>query len=245
MQKSTETYLTALREKNYLLFLQWPQQRSVLNTDALIECLLNEWLQQGYEKADMESFVLLYQLMSVYEAHFSPHLHYAMTLMSSVVIRLLELNEFQDRPSLALPQFTQWANDIPAEEITGLFNKLAPLLTLRARTMEYMIFLEGQKDNVVDALYGSRLSMVQRLVKYTQEETQLNSAMMNEVVCYLTQIRALGPSIAEEVYLKRIMPPSLLEHTKQWVTGLAIGFFQLLQSPVEEGVAIENQSKSL
>lgn len=79
MLSSSFEYLMALREGEYLRFLQWPafvarkygSVSSPIGGDALMDCLVFEWISYGYQKQDSEQMAVLY---AVYESQ--PHVLY-------------------------------------------------------------------------------------------------------------------------------------------------------------------------
>lgn len=77
MLSSSSAYRIALHEGDYLRFLEWPafiekkyrEGNNPLGSDALMDCLVFEWLNCGYSQKDIEQIALLY---AIYELNPSP-----------------------------------------------------------------------------------------------------------------------------------------------------------------------------
>lgn len=70
MLSSSSEYLMALRERDFLLFLEWPnfvakkygRPDAPLGGDALMDCLVFEWLSYGFRDEDIEHMAILYAI---------------------------------------------------------------------------------------------------------------------------------------------------------------------------------------
>ncbi|MDR3501025.1 MAG: helical bundle domain-containing protein [Legionella sp.] len=70
MLSSSSEYLMALRERDFLLFLEWPnfvakkygRPDEPLGGDALMDCLVFEWLSYGFRDEDIEHMAILYAI---------------------------------------------------------------------------------------------------------------------------------------------------------------------------------------
>lgn len=92
MFSSSFEYLQALRDGDYLYFLEWPAfiaqkygGKKEFGADALLDCLIFEWLDLGYIEEDIENITILY---AVYEREYSPleagkYAYPLMTLMTA------------------------------------------------------------------------------------------------------------------------------------------------------------------
>ncbi|EHL29478.1 helical bundle domain-containing protein [Legionella drancourtii] len=77
MLSSSSAYRIALHDGDYLRFLEWPafiekkyrEGNNPLGSDALMDCLIFEWLNCGYSQKDIEQITLLY---AIYELNPSP-----------------------------------------------------------------------------------------------------------------------------------------------------------------------------
>lgn len=92
MFSSSFEYLQALRDGDYLYFLEWPAfiahkyGAEDFGADALMDCLIFEWLDVGCTEEDIENITLLY---AVYEREYSPleagkYAYPLMTLMTAL-----------------------------------------------------------------------------------------------------------------------------------------------------------------
>lgn len=70
MLSSSSEYLMALRERDFLLFLEWPnfvahkygRPDAPLSGDGLMDCLVFEWLSYGFRDEDIEHMAILYAI---------------------------------------------------------------------------------------------------------------------------------------------------------------------------------------
>ncbi|MFJ1268899.1 helical bundle domain-containing protein [Legionella lytica] len=70
MLSSSSEYLMALRERDFFLFLEWPnfvakkygRPDAPLGGDALMDCLVFEWLSYGFRDEDIEHMAILYAI---------------------------------------------------------------------------------------------------------------------------------------------------------------------------------------
>lgn len=94
MLSSSSAYRIALHDGDYLRFLEWPafieqkyrQGNNLLGSDALMDCLIFEWLDCGYSQKDIEQIAMLY---AIYELDPSPlqagkYAFSLMTIMSAL-----------------------------------------------------------------------------------------------------------------------------------------------------------------
>lgn len=96
MLSSSSEYLMALREGDFLCFLDWPAfvaqkyggKNHPLSGDGLLDCLVFEWLSYGYREQDMEQMSIIY---AVYERspsslwHIGRLVYQLMTLTSALL----------------------------------------------------------------------------------------------------------------------------------------------------------------
>lgn len=117
MLSSSSAYRIALHDGDYLRFLEWPafieqkyrQGNNLLGSDALMDCLIFEWLDCGYNQKDIEQIGLLY---AIYELDPSPlqagkYAFSLMTIMSALFSCMtFHAHRVQDeaRPSLQMSE---------------------------------------------------------------------------------------------------------------------------------------------
>ena len=98
MLKSSGEYLNALREGNYLLFLEWPRfvvehynptNSFAQNGDELIELLAFEWLCHGYLEGDAKRVALLYKLHEAEPKILPADLDYALVCITITLFQCM------------------------------------------------------------------------------------------------------------------------------------------------------------
>lgn len=116
MLSSTTAYLIALRNGDYLRFLEWPDFVEAkyrdgdekLGADMLMDCLIFEWLKAGYYKKDIKKIAVLYAL---YELNPSPiqagKYAFALMTISSVLFSCMVFDSYQISNLNKAPAFTR------------------------------------------------------------------------------------------------------------------------------------------
>ncbi|HEN5506000.1 TPA: Lpg0393 family guanine-nucleotide exchange effector, partial [Legionella pneumophila] len=82
-----------------------------------------------------------------------------------------------------------------------------------------------------DQLKSSRISLVVRLAKYLNEQTELNQDVHDEIAVYVKKLWEMKPAEFEEEFLKKISPLPFIDNTVRILTGLSARFFSILQPP--------------
>ncbi len=235
--KTRNNYLHALREHDYLLFLQWPSALASPDaaSDSILEQLTNEWLALGYTCADGKLVALLYRFYQEHAHYLSQDLQYAITTLSIATMHCMR--EQEGDPDL----FNQWSKEYSSAQINTLLMELSPILQLRQQVMRYFDVL-SRKNDEHDALLSSRLSMVGHLAHYVNSTTRVNIEVANEVANYLKRIHQLGSNAGEEEYLKAIdLFPSTITPWN-WIAKIGLGFFSLLMEQNKEAKHVELES---
>ncbi|WP_133136860.1 helical bundle domain-containing protein [Legionella rowbothamii] len=106
MLSSSSEYLMALRERDFLLFLEWPnfvakkygKSDEPLGGDALMDCLIFEWLSYGFRDEDIEHMAILYAISELTTLLHSGVLMYQLmtttsALFSCIAFHTLNLND--------------------------------------------------------------------------------------------------------------------------------------------------------
>jgi len=96
MLNSSVDYIRALRERNYLLFLEWPtfiikqycseDEAQHLGAEALQDLILFEWIRSDCCEQDVRLLVQLYALRRLEQNPLSAQLDYSLTAISVAVI---------------------------------------------------------------------------------------------------------------------------------------------------------------
>ncbi|CEG58089.1 helical bundle domain-containing protein [Legionella fallonii] len=188
---------------------------------AVFQCMLyqNEKLQELFlckETLDME------QVIAVVD-----------TVMSGV-----EKLSFEKMLAKQQSVFYSWVAAISREDAESVHCQISPIAKRRYITEEYSLQL-GATKQVGDLLKNSRLSVVKRLARYLNEQSELTEEVHLEITTYVAKIKELQPAGFEKEYLQALLAPSLLENTWEIVTNIGLSFFKLLQSTPSPPVVVE------
>lgn len=283
MLKSSAEYLNALRHGHYLQFLQWPAfvvakynqaNSSAQNGDDLIELLVFELLNSGYDEQDAKLVAMLYKAHDAEPPLLPADLDYSLVSIAITVFQcmvyqstnsqakflsqqekskqeVIDLMRTSDlEPSLfeatlkeQKAEFSKWVDCVTEEQFTQLLKNIEPMLKLRCSIVSYLDDLE-QITPVPDDLRTSRISVVKRLAKYVQEETQLTESVRLEVNTYVAKIRELNPQKEEEDYLINIAPLSIVTKALRVMADLGMLLFdsETVPNELKKGASAEKPS---
>lgn len=159
---------------------------------------------------------------------------------------ITQLNPFtyKERLEGMQTQFYQWVECVEEKEVSRAFQKINVITKPRYLLENYILHLERIKLTQ-DELYVTRLSMAKRFLGYLYEQTELTSKVAEEIAVYTNALRELHPGKGEEECLDSILPPSTLENTWRWVTGIGIGFFSFVLNEKSLGELISNTNENL
>ncbi|KTD74535.1 helical bundle domain-containing protein [Legionella tucsonensis] len=143
--------------------------------------------------------------------------------------KLGELNVFayKERLEEVQSQFYLWVENVDEKEVSDVFQKVDAITRPRYLLEDYILHLERIKLKD-DELYATRLSMANRFLRYLYEQTELTQEVAEVIATYASSLREFHPGKKEVDQLDEISPPSTLEHTWRWVTGIGIGFFSIV-----------------
>ncbi|KTC87167.1 helical bundle domain-containing protein [Legionella cincinnatiensis] len=283
MLSSSSEYLKALREGNYLLFLEWvdfitkkyTQNDHILDADDTTNSLIFEWLTNGYSEEDAKKLALLHAVYDLESKPLQGKLDYAfktiiVALFLCIVFhkhnlcvqsdspkvtrrkinRLIEQCSKQLSPSLYRSslvgvqiEFFQWVDNSNKHEVNVIFHKIHAITRLRYLLEDYILHLERSKKEQ-DELHTARLSLAKRFLTYIYEQLEFTPKVADEITKYVNALRELHPDKWEEEHLDALSPPSALDNTWRWVTGIGIGFFNLVLHKKSIGELISGQSET-
>ena len=97
MLTSSYEYLQALREGNYLLFLEWPQfvaehysdSSKLQDADGTLNLLVFEWINNGYCEEDAKKIALLFAVSDLESRPIKGYLSYALTAIGGAVFQCM------------------------------------------------------------------------------------------------------------------------------------------------------------
>lgn len=155
--------------------------------------------------------------------------------MKQVTASLSEVT-FGERFELQQTQFLEWSGTVNEGGVKAACNQISSITAMRYILEDYLSALEYSKLSG-DELKISRLSMVQRLAGYLNDQSELTPEVSDEIVVYVNKIREMQPAEFEEDFLKSLSPLTFLDNTWRIMTGFGISFFSILQKPSQELVA--------
>lgn len=138
--------------------------------------------------------------------------------------------------------FYNWVAEISSKEIEGVCRQIRPIAELRYLSEEYSFQLAAYKKQA-DTLKTARLSVVKRLVRYLNEQTELTEEVKLEISAYVDKIREMQPVDFERDYLASLSPPSLMENSWELLTRVGLSFFNLLQ-PIQTTPIVPQQQEA-
>lgn len=268
MLSSSVEYLHALRERKYLLFLQWPdfimhqytKESHDLDADATENILVFEWLAQGFKEEDVKNIALLYAVYSLESRPLRGKLDYALNAINVALFLCKIFHKYhlgtnffikkQEKPQainlliketmtrLDKTLYYESLNDIQKqffqeveltnkEEVKAVFLGIDLITKPRYVLEDYILYLEQDKLSE-DVLVTARLSMAKRFLSYLYEQTQLTYEVSEQIVSYVKAIRDMHPPETEQVFLDNIVPPTNLQNTWRWVTGIGMSFYNVV-----------------
>lgn len=231
-------YLQALRDKDYLLFLQWPSALASKGdaADSILEQLTNEWLRFGYTPQDGKQVALLHRFSLEQSPYLSQDLQYAITTLSIAAMHCMVV---EHGDSIL---FDHWSSECSANEIHAVLTQLLPMLQLRRHVVGYLEVLKKKNDEH-DELLQSRVSMVSYLVHYVHGKTQVTADVRNEISIYINRIRELGSNTVEEEYLNAIDLLPQAVSSWRWLAKIGMSFFNLLNEQRSDIKQLETVSE--
>lgn len=177
MLSSTFEYLKALREENYLLFLEWidfimqkyTKNSETLSTDDLLNFLIFEWINNDYSEEDAKKLSLLY---AVYELETKPlkgKLDYALNTISVALFLCMII----EKENLNTQFFAD--NSVTAQEINLLVKqnvaRVDPFLYKESLDMMQNLFFYWVKiadKKKVDAIFN-KISLITQPRYFVEE----------------------------------------------------------------------------
>ncbi len=167
------------------------------------------------------------------------NMQYVIALVNSVMSEI-EKSTFEEMLIKQQIVFYKWIDAISSKDAEEAACQISPIAELRYIAEEYSDQLEAYKEDK-DSLKSSRLSVVKRLVRHLNEQTEMTVEFKSELNTYITKIKEMQPVDFEKHYLSSLSAPSLLENTWEMITSVGMRFFKLLQ-PIENlSVAVEQE----
>lgn len=236
MLASTKEYLQALREKKFLVFLEWPQfvaehykDVKPQDADTMLNLLIFEWLNDGYSESDVKLVAFLYAASKANSGLLQSNLEYAFT---SIVIVALQCMVYHNN-NLHLSLVS--SEKISSEQINKLVNNA--VVNLKKSTFEGILQVQqdkfftwvGEIDELEAQKIGYQISLIADLRYLTEQyitDLELTTliddllkparlSLIRRLAQYLNEQYEMTPSVKEAigVYVNKIreMQPALFE----------------------------------
>ncbi|HAT8967758.1 TPA: hypothetical protein JBD00_00790 [Legionella pneumophila subsp. pneumophila] len=158
-------------------------------------------------------------------------------LSSKEVLQLMTMNNaylekqrFVEFLGQEQDKFFTWVKEADSSAVSKAFDQIYSVTYLKYLIEDYLNLLESAHlPN--DQLKSSRISLVIRLAKYLNEQTELTQDVHDEIAVYVKKLWEMQPAEFEEEFLKKISPLPFIDNTVRILTGLSARFFSILQPP--------------
>lgn len=258
MLTSSREYLQALREGNFLLFLEWPQfitqhyskEKKTIDADTTLKLIIIEWSKNGFCLDDVKQMALLTKASELNSALLRSNLSYAFISLSIAMFQCMTLqaDESSDSTSSSSSEepvaeskriaseqeanahalFASIQESIDDKLAIQTFKRIYSIAQYRYLADEYTLVLENIRNHE-DELLPSRLSLVKRLASYLNEQMEYTEQVKDEMGLYIKQIWDMQPTYFEKYYLNAIYRLSIVDNAWKLVTDYGLTFFRILQ----------------
>lgn len=181
--------------------------------------------------------IALFPCMVYFAQNLQKHYMSSKELSSKEILQLMDKNNMYLDKQIFLNclgeeqnKFFTWVNEAESAEVKKAFDRIYSVTYLRYLIDDYRIQLEAT-DLLNDKLKASRLSIIIRLHKYLNEQTELTPEVNDEIEVYVKKIWEMQPAEFEEEFLKEISPSSFIDNAVRFLTGMSARFFSILQPP--------------
>lgn len=181
--------------------------------------------------------IALFPCMVYLAQNLQKHYMSSKELSSKEILQLMDKNNMYLDKQIFLNclgeeqnKFFTWVNEVESAEVKKAFDRIYSVTYLRYLIDDYRIQLEAT-DLLNDKLKASRLSIIIRLHKYLNEQTELTPEVNDEIEVYVKKIWEMQPAEFEEEFLKEISPSSFIDNAVRFLTGMSARFFNILQPP--------------
>ncbi|HAT1923233.1 TPA: hypothetical protein JAZ42_03680 [Legionella pneumophila] len=194
-------------------------------------------LREGLSYALTTISIALFPCMVYLTNNLQKHYINSKKLSSKEVLQLMTMNntylekrQFVELLGQEQDKFFTWVKESDPSAIYKAFDQIYSVTYLKYLIEDYLNLLESAHlPN--DQLKSSRISLIIRLAKYFNEQTELTQDVLDEIAVYVKKLWEMQPAEFEEEFLKKISPLSFIDNTVRILTGLSARFFSILQAP--------------
>ncbi|HAT1821514.1 Lpg0393 family guanine-nucleotide exchange effector [Legionella pneumophila] len=194
-------------------------------------------LREGLSYALTTISIALFPCMVYLTNNLQKHYINSKKLSSKEVLQLMTMNntylekrQFVELLGQEQDKFFTWVKESDPSAIYEAFDQIYSVTYLKYLIEDYLNLLESAHlPN--DQLKSSRISLIIRLAKYFNEQTELTQDVLDEIAVYVKKLWEMQPAEFEEEFLKKISPLSFIDNTVRILTGLSARFFSILQAP--------------
>ncbi|HAT7796253.1 TPA: hypothetical protein JAZ33_07925 [Legionella pneumophila] len=192
-------------------------------------------LREGLSYALTTISIALFPCMVYLTNNLQKHYINSKKLSSKEVLQLMTMNntylekrQFVELLGQEQDKFFTWVKESDPSAIYKAFDQIYSVTYLKYLIEDYLNLLESAHlPN--DQLKSSRISLIIRLAKYLNEQTELTQDVLDEIAVYVKKLWEMQPAEFEEEFLKKISPLSFIDNTVRILTGLSARFFSILQ----------------
>ncbi|AMP88546.1 Lpg0393 family guanine-nucleotide exchange effector [Legionella pneumophila] len=194
-------------------------------------------LREGLSYALTTISIALFPCMVYLTNNLQKHYINSKKLSSKEVLQLMAMNntylekrQFVELLGQEQDKFFTWVKESDLSAVYKAFDQIYSVTYLKYLIEDYLNLLESAHlPN--DQLKSSRISLIIRLAKYLNEQTELTQDVLDEIAVYVKKLWEMQPAEFEEEFLKKISPLSFIDNTVRILTGLSARFFSILQPP--------------
>jgi hypothetical protein len=236
MWSSTSEYFTALRNEDYLHFLEWPafvgmkyrKKDQELGPEALINCLVFEWLKYGYKEEDMKRIAILYAIYELDVLIEAKDLYALMTITSVLCICMIF-----DKYELKLSDELQLIKD--AGEIYLLIETQNNILNEKIKNLSQqsdskMDGLINQSENIGDDFEKTLVAMSAKFMKEVSQVEKSQATLTAKKIGNITQMLSVIKQYHEDL---QSVPIEEQNELFQLRIGIVLSLYSYVQGQKE------------
>ncbi|HIC7357767.1 TPA: Lpg0393 family guanine-nucleotide exchange effector [Legionella pneumophila] len=194
-------------------------------------------LREGLSYALTTISIALFPCMVYSTNNLQKHYISSKKISGKEVIQLMAMNnaylekrQFVELLGQEQDKFFTWVKEADSSAVYKAFDQIYSVTYLKYLIEDYLSILESARlPN--DQLKSSRISLIIRLAKYLNEQTELTQDVLDEIAVYVKKLWEMQPAEFEEEFLKKISPLPFIDNTVRILTGLGARFFSILQPP--------------
>lgn len=260
---SSLEYIQALREQNYLKFLEWStfllEHYQLLehgfSTDELLDLMAFDWLECGFCSDDLKAIAVLNCVHETKPEFYPQKTAYDLVSVTLAALHCMALSRkrlvtetypksvrekiaFIEANKVSLDESQEAFDTLKAnveQEALLAYASMEPIIRLRTLVERYQEHLQLNKRED-DATWETRGEITEGLFRYLSGQPIYTPIVQNEVDKYCKSLRKQGAGPSEALYLDELAPST---SNTTMLTVLTVGYqlFGLLGLNQYSGVA--------